>query len=705
MRAASKDWKGGAAPRSAVPLAVAVALALGLAACRPGAPVGEAPSGEASVAYVGDAACASCHGDVSAAYARTPKAHAVSRFAADTAPERFGPGGNSPAVYDPNLDFYYQAFLRGGALHQREFRLGPAGDTLHLRVHRADYVIGSGSATRSYLMHAGGYLTQMPLTWYAEREIWALSPGYDVRNDRFGRPTNLECITCHNGLPEHSAFTQNHFPSLPEGITCERCHGPGAAHAEAFADGAPPAGRSVPGLVNPAALSRDLQLAACGQCHLEGYTVFAAGEGPTTYRPGQPLEAHRRVFLPEEQVRDPVRFGVASHAVRLAESACFQQSALTCTTCHDPHRPPAELGPDPFNRACQSCHGGEAHVALCAREPGLSPEAAASGNCVSCHMPAGAPSDIPHVSFTDHWIRRRPPAAADPGPIEVVLTRERPLALVDVLAEQRLAAPRPAAEAELDRALALFAFFETKHPHPGYLPEVAAAVRRGLRGGADRPEARIALGRALALMDSLPAAERTLAEVARRHPEHALAQYWLGSLRLRMGDAEGSLGPLARAVEVQPLLIEARVRLAEALAARGRRDEAAAHLEAAVAANPLHHPEAWNNLGLLRLEDGDAARAVPALERAVALDPDLARARTNLGAALLLAERPADAVRHLEAAVRLSPDDPAPHGNLGVAYLALGRPQEARRPLERVLALSPGDARARALLAQIARGG
>ncbi|MDX1531830.1 MAG: multiheme c-type cytochrome, partial [Rhodothermales bacterium] len=339
-------------------LAVCLAAASLFSGCGAGEPerdgvpaaVAAAEVGEAA-GYAGDEACQSCHADLYASYHETPMGRSVTRSAPPRAPAGFPAAGRGPAVYSDELDLYYQAYVRGDTLYQREFRLDAASAVTYERVEHADYVIGSGHNTRSYLMHEDGYVTEMPLTWYVERALWDLSPGYDVGNPRFSRPTNLECVTCHNGLPEHTPFTQNHFAELEVGITCERCHGPAAAHVAARERGEAPAeGPPDPFVVDPADLSREQQLAVCQQCHLEGVTVFEPGEDPTTFRPGELLGAHRTVFVRADQLDDPEQFGVASHDFRLAQSACYQQSEMTCTTCHDPHRSVealrAELGED-----------------------------------------------------------------------------------------------------------------------------------------------------------------------------------------------------------------------------------------------------------------------------------------------------------------------------------------------------------------------
>ncbi len=691
--------------RAAVPLLLVTVLLW--AGCARQAPEAETVA-VAEAAYVGDEACASCHEDLYASYHRTGMGRSVSRFDRATAPERFDAEGRGPVVFNEASGYYYQALVRGDTLFQREFRRDAQGRVSYERLHRAAYVVGSGNATRSYLMRENGFVTEMPLTWYVERALWDMSPGYRTSNSRFSRPATLECVTCHDGNPEHTPFTQNHYADLPLGITCERCHGPAGAHVEARLAGIEP--DEAEDVVNPARLERSLQLGVCQQCHLEGITVFAPGEDPTTFRPGRPLAAHRSVFARLDRIEDPDDFGIASHGLRLALSECYKESAMTCTTCHDPHRPTSDFGPDAFNATCRSCHDGSdaGHEAVCERPGTATLAEAMTGDCVSCHMRVGGTSDIPHVSFTDHWIRRVLPPARPPGPIEREAERTEPFTLVNLLGgdapEAPGSRPRSGGEADLEAALATFQLYETQHRLPAYLPAVIAGLRRGLAAGADRPDARVALGRALLEMDSLAAAERALGEAAAAAADDAWASYWLGLARSRQGETQAALGPLRRAVEMQPLLVEARIALADALSATGQTDAAVAQLEAAVDADSLHHPAAWNNLGFLHLQAGRTAEAEGALAAAVRLDPLFAEARVNLGSVYLLTEQPERAVAQFEAAAQARPDYAPAYGNLGVAYLQLGRRADARRMFERLLALDPGDQRARAYLAQLSRG-
>ena len=667
--------------------------------------------------FVGDEACANCHADIYTSYHETGMARSVSRFDAGTAPEQFNADGRSPEVCHDASGYCYVAFVRGDTLFQREFR---RDDPEHERTYAASHVIGSGNATRSYFMVATvqddspdvGYYTEMPLTWYVERELWDLSPGYEQTNDRFERPIVSHCMTCHNGLLKFEAGPQNFYTEVPLGITCERCHGPASDHVEMQLAGGGVEGEPDPTIVNPARLDAGRQLAVCQQCHLSGETVFKPGEDPTTFRPGMALSDNRAVFARQEQVDDPEAFGISSHALRMMQSVCFTatrglEDALTCTTCHDPHRSTASMEADHFNTTCRSCHGSEAHPTVLrgARPDVASVEEAMVGNCVSCHMQRGGTSDIPHVLFTDHWIRRTLPPPRPPEDIERGGVRSIPFTLIDVTARERALAGEEERVDEADSAvelgIAYFHFYDSEHRLPAYLPTVAQHIRRGLAAGSERSDARMYLGRALMAMDSLSAAESQLTLAAQAHTGDPETLYWLGAVRLLRGNAVAAIEALEEAVAVQPGFSEARFKLAEALADAGRVDEALASYTQALRMDPYRHASAWNNMGFLYLQAGNMDDAAQALRQAVGLDPRFVEARTNLGAALINSGNLVSATSQFEAALRYQPDYAAAIGNLGVIYMRQSRRSDARRMFERLLALNPGDQNALAYLNQL----
>jgi len=89
--------------------------------------------------------------------------------------------------------------------------------------------------------------------------------------------------------------------------------------------------------------------------------------------------------------------------------------------------------------------------------------------------------------------------------------------------------------------------------------------------------------------------------------------------------------------------------------------------------------------GLIHLELDDRAAAVSALERAVALRPDLVTARIHLARALLESRSGAEAVVLLEGAKKFDPSNAAAHLMLGQAHRLNGSYALAKQELEWVL--------------------
>jgi tetratricopeptide (TPR) repeat protein len=255
----------------------------------------------------------------------------------------------------------------------------------------------------------------------------------------------------------------------------------------------------------------------------------------------------------------------------------------------------------------------------------------------------------------------------------------------------------------VEHGIAIFMLYETFHPLPAYLPQAAARLRAGMAAGADRPDARVALGRALLAMDSLAAAERVLADALDRDSTDAYAALWLGVARIQRADGGAAAEALTRAVRLAPHLTEARLKLAEALTRAGRLQPAAEVLDEALRRDPVRHAAAWNDLGFLRLQLGNTRAALAALRRSVALDPRLPTARVNLGSALLASMDLDAAGAQFERALAIDPANQAALGNLGVVRGQQGRTADARRLFERLLALNPADARAAAYLADLSR--
>ncbi len=204
-------------------------------------------------------------------------------------------------------------------------------------------------------------------------------------------------------------FVEGKYARVPNGIGCERCHGPGALHVEERLEVPEPASEIDDSIVNPAHLPIDLRLDVCQQCHLHTtVSMLREGEGPFGYRPSHSLASHVSLFALQKDGSDE-QIDVISHADRMRQSACFLTTSgtaapLECTTCHDPHAGFRDLGPGYFNESCIGCHAVEALQSRLSNPDAVSSHEANS-NCIDCHMPKVEAEDAPHASFTDHKIR------------------------------------------------------------------------------------------------------------------------------------------------------------------------------------------------------------------------------------------------------------------------------------------------------------
>ncbi|MBZ2184171.1 MAG: hypothetical protein K7J46_05620 [Bryobacter sp.] len=144
-----------------------------------------------------------------------------------------------------------------------------------------DFVMGSGNHARTFLHRTGrGALIELPLGWYAEHEgSLAMNSGYDsAGHEDFRRVISYECMFRRNGYPgippggEQPFAEPVYLDALPQGIDCQRCHGPGGRHIKLAGAGAKAA--DIRGaIVNPARLPRESREEVRMQCHL-GTTSF-----------------------------------------------------------------------------------------------------------------------------------------------------------------------------------------------------------------------------------------------------------------------------------------------------------------------------------------------------------------------------------------------------------------------------------------------
>ena len=368
-----------------------------------------------SVKYVGMQQCRSCHADVYNTFIETGMGKS---FDLATKQKSSADFSKHHVVYDKFKNLYYHPFWKNNNMYIMEYRMN-GKDTVYKRIEKVDYVIGSGQHTNSHLMNINGYLYQMPLTWYAQEKKWDLPPGFENgNNSRFSRTIEFECMSCHNGFPSVTDFTANKFTSIPNGIDCERCHGPGEVHLkEKLAGNLVDTAHEIDyTIVNPKKLPWERQIDLCQRCHLQGNAILKDGKTFKDFKPGMVLSDFWEVYMPKYKGQND-EFIMASHAQRLQLSKCFLESNkpnktagknfetlnLTCITCHNPHVSVKKTGTQIFNNACIKCHSN-ANQTLCSETE--KNRMVNNNDCSNCHMPRSGTIDIPHVTVHDHWIKK-----------------------------------------------------------------------------------------------------------------------------------------------------------------------------------------------------------------------------------------------------------------------------------------------------------
>lgn len=534
--------------------------------------------------YAGGQACASCHGEVSKSFGSVSMART------------FAPIGEVPIIEDwaRNNHFYHKAsnqhFImsrRDGRFYQRRYQLDAAGREINSFEQEIGFAIGSGKKERDYLHRtAAGELLQLPVVWYSGEKAWGMAPGYDrPDHDNFSRRVVYRCVFCHNAYPslpsgaDRYESKQSLFPAdLPKGIDCERCHGPGGRHVrEATASS----------IVNPAKLSRKLQMDVCMQCHLETTSqslpnsVLKLGRAVFSYRPGEPLEDYAAHF-DYADTRRRQSFNIVHQAYRLRQSQCYQKSSMTCTTCHDPHQAPRDRA-DNIRAKCVECH-------VAAKPHGE--------DCMACHMPQRRTDDVVHVVMTDHYIQRRPPRGLLKPKVEPAHGSYRGgLSLYLPESGQNLYMGLALARgANVQRGIGMLESVPSR-PHFELAAAYASAgahekaVREYEAGLAAEPayaEAWYNLGLSLLAIKRDRPARAAFEEAFKRNPALADALVGLALVDVRAGKLDTARQSYEEALRIDPMNVTALLNLATLERETGNTDRAAIHLREANRIRPQY---------------------------------------------------------------------------------------------------------------------
>ena len=364
-------------------------LVLFIRSLRPLSPQEETQQAAAAAAarYVGSLACRKCHEQIYDHWKKTPMANVVRD--PHEHPEAIIPDlATNPIAKFTKKDI---AFVYGSLWKQRYFV--KIGDDYFPEPAQWDV------ATRQWLK----YFVPQGADWWV--------PFYPP--DNMKRPTGPTCDGCH------SVDYNIHTKQVAEwNVGCERCHGPGSAHAEH------PARANI---ANPAHMDYVAASDTCISCHSQGRPVTVPIEGkyydwPVGYHVGLKLQDFWKL---EDRTLGETSFthfpdGTA-HKNRMQGNDFVQsvmyRRGITCFTCHDVHGTNnyAQLR-KPADKLCLDCHGplspnGPRTATL--EEHTHHKTGSAGTQCVACHMPKIETEGVPATFVRAHTFRFITPAMTD----------------------------------------------------------------------------------------------------------------------------------------------------------------------------------------------------------------------------------------------------------------------------------------------------
>lgn len=562
---------------------------------------------------------------------------------------------SSPTIYDKIANLHYTAYWDKDSLFMKEYRLEKK-DTVYSRVEQVNYIIGSGQHTNSHLQLVNGYLNQMPMTFYTQKKQWDLPPGFENGfNTRFTRKIGLECMSCHNGYPDFVLGSENKYTRIPNGIDCERCHGPGSIHVAQRQTGSKvDTSRYIDySIVNPAKLSIDAQFDLCQRCHLQGNAILKNGKSFYDFKPGQKLSDYLSVFLPKYKDADD-EFIMASHADRLKQSACFIKSyetikdkkvlkpykdALTCVTCHNPHVSVRETNKNVFNDACVNCHKNEPKLET-------KKHILAGTNCVNCHMPSSGSIDIPHVSVHDHFIRK-PISVKEKSKIKTFL------GLFSINEKNPDA---------LTRAKAYINQYDKFEQNPRFLDSAFYLLRdngqltKNIYALLQLEFIKQDFKTILYYVDQLGESKCYNNLFIKQSYDNldAWAAYRIAESYYNLGEVQKSIRWFQKSVLLAPYHLDFRNKYASALAAVNQLDEAVKNYQFIIRENP-NYLQAYTNLGYVKLVQGNRAEALKLYTKAQKLDADNEPLLLNLAGYYLSVNDKKNAKSYLEKILKKNP--------------------------------------------------
>jgi tetratricopeptide (TPR) repeat protein len=228
-----------------------------------------------------------------------------------------------------------------------------------------------------------------------------------------------------------------------------------------------------------------------------------------------------------------------------------------------------------------------------------------------------------------------------------------------------------------DDALYLLGYVRFRQDHPK--ESLDAFARAARLKGPQASDLKIAALDYVLLNDYISAA-RYLEQSLQMDPTDIEARYHLGRVRYQQNQFDAAIAAFKEVLGRNPQDVKAEENLGLCLEAKNQNEAAIAAYRKAIEldlSSPSRTEQPYLDLGKLLTTLNRAEEAIPVLSQAVAINPQSAPARYELGRAQFAAGHSEKACMQLEESVRLDPQNSGTHYLLGRVYKRMGRNGDA----------------------------
>jgi len=243
--------------------------------------------------------------------------------------------------------------------------------------------------------------------------------------------------------------------------------------------------------------------------------------------------------------------------------------------------------------------------------------------------------------------------------------------------------PSSAPNAQPNTPEALLQRAETLYAREQY-DEAIAACRQALQLQPDSAPVYVTMGNVSQARAQLDEAVRCYAKALELDPNFAQAHANLGSMFYKQGKLEEAIASYQKALSLKPDLAPIYVNLARVLRQLGREADAReVERRASVLKSQMGDATQLFHRGNQRAAAGQLQEAIAAWQQAIAADPNLAEAYSQIGMIYRHQGKAKEAIPFLEKALELKPDLVAAHQHLCGIYRDSADLAAARRAVDR----------------------